>query len=50
VAAFCLVVLPALGARNVFVIILFAAAASFGVHALFSDLLKVSLPVGALGL
>jgi putative tricarboxylic transport membrane protein len=49
-AAFCLVLLPALGARNVFVVGVFAAAASFGVYALFSDLLKVPLPVGLLGI
>jgi putative tricarboxylic transport membrane protein len=47
-AAFCLVVLPALGARNWWVIIIFAVAASLGVHAVFSDLLKVPLPAGLL--
>ena len=50
VAAFSVVVLPALGARNFVVIGLFAAAASFGVYAVFSDLLKVPLPSGVLGL
>ena len=48
-AAFCLIVLPALGARSWPVIIVFAAAASFGVYAVFSDLLKVSLPAGVFG-
>jgi putative tricarboxylic transport membrane protein len=47
---FCLVLLPALGARNVLVIAAFCAAASFGVYALFSDLLKVPLPIGLLGI
>lgn len=50
VALFCLVLLPALGARNLVVIGVFAAAASFGVYALFSNLLKVPLPVGLLGI
>jgi putative tricarboxylic transport membrane protein len=50
VALFCLALLPALGARNYAVVAVFAAAASFGIHALFSDLLKVPLPVGLLGL
>ena len=45
-AVFCLLVLPALGARNWLIIVIFAAAASIGVHAVFSDLLKVPLPVG----
>ena len=45
-AVFCLLVLPALGARNWLVIAIFAAAASIGVNAVFSDLLKVPLPVG----
>jgi len=49
-ALFCLIVLPALGARNWIVIALFAAAASLGVNALFSDLLKVPLPLGVFGL
>ena len=49
-AAFCLVLLPTLGARNIFVVGIFAAVASFGVYALFSDLLKVPLPVGLLGI
>jgi len=49
VAAFCLIVLPAMGARNWLVIITFALVASFGIHALFSDLLKVPLPIGLLG-
>lgn len=50
VALFCLLLLPALGTRNKLVIAVFALAASFGVHALFSDLLKVPLPVGLLGI
>lgn len=50
VAAFCLVLLPALGARNRLVVAAFAAAASFGVYSLFADLLKVPLPVGLLGI
>ena len=49
IAAFCLVLLPVLGARNPWVIGTFAAAASFGVYALFSDLLKVPLPTGIFG-
>jgi len=49
-AAFCLVVLPALGARNWLVIAIFAVAASFGVNAVFSDLLKVPLPIGVFDL
>jgi putative tricarboxylic transport membrane protein len=48
-AAFCLVLLPVLGARNPVIVVLFAFAASFGVNALFSDLLKVPLPEGLLG-
>ena len=48
VALFCLLLLPTLGAHNRLVIAVFAAAASFGVYALFSDLLKVPLPVGLL--
>jgi putative tricarboxylic transport membrane protein len=48
IAIFCLVLLPALGARNRYVIGAFAAAASFGVYLLFSDLLKVPLPTGLL--
>jgi len=50
VAVFCLTVLPAMGARNWLVIIAFALVSSFGVHALFSDLLKVPLPIGLLGI
>jgi putative tricarboxylic transport membrane protein len=49
VALFCLVLLPALGARNYLVVVIFAVAASFGVYSLFSDLLKVPLPIGLLG-
>ena len=47
-AAFCVVVLRVLGARSWWVIIVFAVAASIGVHAVFSDLLKVPLPGGVL--
>lgn len=50
VALFCLLGLPTLGARNPIVIAVFASAASFGVYALFSDLLKVPLPVGLLNI
>lgn len=50
VAMFCLLLLPALGARNYLVVVIFAAAASVGVYALFSDLLKVPLPIGLLGI
>ncbi|MGH8637575.1 MAG: tripartite tricarboxylate transporter TctB family protein, partial [Burkholderiales bacterium] len=50
VAMFCLLLLPALGARNYLVVVIFAVAASFGVYALFSDLLKVPLPIGSLGI
>jgi putative tricarboxylic transport membrane protein len=50
VAAFCLVLLPTLGARNRLVVAAFAAAASFGVYSIFADLLKVPLPVGVLGI
>ena len=46
VAIFCTFLLRVLGARSWWIIITFALAASFGVHALFSDLLKVPLPVG----
>ncbi|MGH8631671.1 MAG: tripartite tricarboxylate transporter TctB family protein [Burkholderiales bacterium] len=49
VAAFCVFLLRALGSRNWWVVGVFAAAASFGVHAVFSDLLKVPLPAGLLG-
>ncbi len=49
VLAFCLIVLPAIGARNWVVIAIFALAASFGILSLFSDLLKVPLPMGLLG-
>jgi putative tricarboxylic transport membrane protein len=49
IAAFCLLLLPVLGARNPWVIAAFAGAASFGVYALFSDLLKVPLPAGVFG-
>jgi putative tricarboxylic transport membrane protein len=48
VAAFCLLLLPVLGARSPWVIAAFTAAASFGEYALFSDLLKVPLPTGVL--
>ncbi len=47
-AAFCVVVLRVLGARSWWVIIVCAVAASIGVHAVFSDLLKVPLPGGVL--
>jgi putative tricarboxylic transport membrane protein len=50
VAAFCLVLLPTLGARNILVVGAFVVAASIGVYALFSDLLKVPLPIGLLGI
>ena len=50
VAMFCLLLLPALGARNYLVVVIFAGAASFGVYGLFSDLLKVPLPIGSLGI
>lgn len=46
VTAFSVFLLYVLGARSWWVIITFALAAGFGVHALFSDLLKVPLPVG----
>ena len=46
VAAFSVFLLYILGARSWWIIIIFALAAGFGVHALFSDLLKVPLPVG----
>jgi putative tricarboxylic transport membrane protein len=45
-AAFCVFLLYVLGARNWWVIVTFSLAASFGVEALFADLLKVPLPVG----
>lgn len=48
VAAFCAILLYVLGARRWWVIVVFALAASVGVHALFSDLLKVPLPLGIL--
>ena len=50
VAGFCRVLLPTLGARNWLVIALFAIAASIGVNAVFSDLLKVPLPSGVFDL
>ena len=46
ITAFSVFLLYVLGARSWWVIITFALAAGFGVHALFSDLLKVPLPVG----
>ena len=46
VAAFSAFLLFVLGARRWWVVVIFAAAAGFGVYALFSDLLKVPLPVG----
>ena len=46
VTIFSAVLLYLLGARSWWVIVVFALAAGFGVHALFSDLLKVPLPVG----
>ena len=46
VAIFSAFLLYTLGARSWWVIVAFALAAGFGVHALFSDLLKVPLPVG----
>lgn len=46
VAAFCVFLLYVLGTRNWWVIGVFALAASFGIDELFSDLLKVPLPVG----
>lgn len=49
-AVFCLFLLRVLGARNWWIIGVFALAASFGVSALFSDLLKVPLPAGLFGL
>lgn len=48
-AAFCIFLLHALGSRNWWVIAAFSLAASFGVDALFSKLLKVPLPAGLLG-
>ena len=46
VAAFSVFLLYVLGARSWWVMITFAVVAGFGVHALFSDLLKVPLPAG----
>ena len=46
VTIFSAVLLYLLGARSWWVIVVFALASGFGVHALFSDLLKVPLPVG----
>ena len=45
---FCVVLLRVLGARNWWVIVIFAIAASVGAYALFSDVLKVPLPEGLL--
>jgi putative tricarboxylic transport membrane protein len=48
-AAFCLVVLLALGCRSPLQIALTMAAGSVGAHALFADALGVPLPAGSLG-
>lgn len=49
-AAFCLVVLLALGCRSPVQIALTVAAGSVGAHALFAEALGVALPAGNLGL
>jgi putative tricarboxylic transport membrane protein len=49
-AAFYLFLLPALGNRNVALIVVIAAAGSFGVFHLFNDVLQIVLPVGVLGI
>ena len=46
VSIFSAFLLYTLGARSWWVIAVFALASGFGVHALFSDLLKVPLPIG----
>ena len=48
-AAFCIVLLRAIGTRTWWIILVFAAAASIGVDAVFSDMLKVPLPRGVFG-
>ena len=46
---FCALLLPAVGARNPFVVIAFALLGSFGVFHVFYHWLKVPLPIGAFG-
>jgi putative tricarboxylic transport membrane protein len=46
---FCTLLLPAVGARNPFVVIVFALLGSFGVFHVFYQWLKVPLPIGAFG-
>jgi putative tricarboxylic transport membrane protein len=48
--AFCLLLLPAVGARNPIVIAVFALLASFGVFHVFYYWLKVPLPIGMYGI
>lgn len=48
--AFVLFLLFAFGNRNIVLMLLVAAAGSFGIFALFVDLLKVTLPIGRLGI
>lgn len=47
--AFCLLLLPATGARHPLAILAFAAVAGFGVFHVFYYWLKVPLPIGAFG-
>jgi putative tricarboxylic transport membrane protein len=46
---FCAILLPLMGARNLLVIGVFTAAASFGVFHVFYHWLKVPLPIGEFG-
>ncbi len=48
-AAFCVVILLALGCRSPLQFALATAAGSLGAHALFADALGVALPAGLLG-
>lgn len=47
---FAMILLFAFGNRNIFLILIVAFAGSFGIFALFVDLLKAPLPIGKLGI
>lgn len=48
--AFVMFLLFAFGNRNIVLMLVIASAGSFGIFALFVDLLKVTLPIGKLGI
>ena len=48
--AFVMFLLFAFGNRNIVLMLIVAGAGSFGIFALFVDLLKVTLPIGSLGI